>query len=60
MGTACDLASTGLSIMAVWLQAHSPLKMMRQCLDKMMKMMSKGGMGKLMRGMKGMMPGMGR
>ena len=28
--------------------------------QKMMKQMSKGGMGKLMRGMKGMMPGMGR
>lgn len=28
--------------------------------QKMMKMMSKGGMGKLMRGMKGMLPGMGR
>ena len=28
--------------------------------QKMMKMMSKGGMSKLMRGMKGMMPGMGR
>ncbi|TXT24747.1 MAG: signal recognition particle subunit SRP54 [Rhodocyclaceae bacterium] len=26
--------------------------------QKMMKMMSKGGIGKLMRGMKGMMPGM--
>ena len=28
--------------------------------QKMMKMMSRGGMGKLMRGMKGMLPGMGR
>ena len=28
--------------------------------QKMMKMMSKGGMGKLMRGMKGMLPGIGR
>ncbi len=28
--------------------------------QKMMKMMTKGGMGKLMRGMKGMLPGMGR
>jgi hypothetical protein len=27
--------------------------------QKMMKQFSKGGMGKLMRGMKGMMPGMG-
>jgi signal recognition particle subunit SRP54 len=26
--------------------------------QKMMKMMSKGGLGKMMRGMKGMMPGM--
>ena len=28
--------------------------------QKMMKMVSRGGMGKLMRGMKGMLPGMGR
>jgi signal recognition particle subunit SRP54 len=28
--------------------------------QKMMKMMSRGGMGKLMRGMKGMLPGLGR
>lgn len=28
--------------------------------QKMMKMMTKGGIGKLMRGMKGMLPGMGR
>jgi len=28
--------------------------------QKMMKMVSRGGMGKLMRGMRGMLPGMGR
>jgi signal recognition particle subunit SRP54 len=28
--------------------------------QKMMKQLSKGGIGKLMRGMKGMLPGMGR